>query len=81
MGPLETEVSLELRELLRRPTLIGNPFGTRDPASFVPGLLALYRNGRFPIDRLITEFPFADINEAADALLSGAAVKPLLMMP
>jgi hypothetical protein len=32
-------------------------------------------------DGLITEFRFEDINAAADALMSGAAIKPVLMMP
>lgn len=80
-GPLDAEVAVKFRLLLQPRTLIGNPSGARDPAEFVPRLLGLYRQGRFPIDRLITEFRFADINTAADALLSGAAIKPVLVMP
>jgi aryl-alcohol dehydrogenase len=80
-GSLETDVSVKFRLLLQRRTLVGSPSGASNPAEFLPRLVALYRQGRFPIDRLITEFRFEDINEAADALLSGAAVKPVLMMP
>jgi aryl-alcohol dehydrogenase len=81
MGAADTEISLKLHLLLQRRVLIGNPFGASDPAGFVRQLCGLYRQGRFPIDRLITEFRFDDINDAADALLSGAAVKPVLIMP
>ncbi len=80
MGTLDAEVSLKLRLLLQRRTVTGNPFGASDPAIFVPQLAALYRQGRFPVDRLITEFALDDINKAAHALLSGAAVKPVLIM-
>jgi aryl-alcohol dehydrogenase len=80
-GPLDAEVAVKFRLLLQRRTLIGNPSGARDPAEFLSRLLGLYGQGRFPVDRLITEFPFEDINTAADALLSGAAVKPVLIMP
>jgi aryl-alcohol dehydrogenase len=80
-GPLDAEVTVKFRLLLQRRTLIGSPSGARDPAELLPRLIALYRQDRFPIDRLITEFRFDDINEAADALLSGAGVKPVLIMP
>jgi aryl-alcohol dehydrogenase len=80
-GPVEAEVPLKFRLLLQRRTLIGGASGATHPAEFLPRLLALYRQGRFPIDRLVTEFRFEDINAAADALLSGAAVKPVLIMP
>jgi aryl-alcohol dehydrogenase len=80
MGALDAEVSLKLRLLLQRRILIGNPFGAIDPASFVHRLVALYRRGHFPVDRLIAEFRLDEINKAADALLSGAAVKPVLVM-
>ena len=78
---IEATTSLKLALLLQRRTLVGNPFGARDPGSFVPQLVALFQQGRFPVDRLITEFRLDDINGAAEAMLSGAAVKPVIMMP
>lgn len=53
--------------------------GDADPQEFIPRLLELYRAGRFPFDRLITEFPFERINEAAAASLAGDAIKPVLV--
>jgi aryl-alcohol dehydrogenase len=80
-GPLDAEASLRLRLLLQHRTLVGNPCGSGEPMQFLPRLLGLHRRALFPLERLITEFPLDDINEAADTLLSGAAVKPVLVMP
>ena len=80
-GAFDTEFRLSLRNLLLRRSLIGNPFGASDPVRFLPRLVAFYRQGHFPIDRLITEFRFDQINNAADSLLSDAVVKPVLIMP
>ncbi|MEV6344053.1 NAD(P)-dependent alcohol dehydrogenase [Actinoplanes sp. NPDC051851] len=48
--------------------------GDADPATFLPYLIDLYRQGRLPVDKLVTEYPFAEIEAAA----TGAAVKPVL---
>jgi aryl-alcohol dehydrogenase len=37
--------------------------------------------GRMPLDRLITRYDFADINRAAADAISGAAIKPVLLLP
>ena len=49
------------------------------PQVFIPQLFALWRQGRFPFDRLITTFSLAAINDAEQASLSGAVVKPVLL--
>jgi aryl-alcohol dehydrogenase len=53
--------------------------GDSDPARFIPELITLYREGRFPIDRLVLTFPFAQINEALEAARSRVAIKPVLV--
>ena len=55
--------------------------GSADPASFIPELIGYYRQGRFPFDRLIEMFAFADIAAAIEAGESGRVIKPVLMMP
>jgi aryl-alcohol dehydrogenase len=40
----------------------------------------LWRAGRFPVDRLMVEFDFDKINEAAHEAESGAVIKPVLRM-
>jgi Zn-dependent alcohol dehydrogenase len=44
-------------------------------------LIDLNRQGRFPYDRLVTEFPLDQVNEAFAASHSGEIVKPVLRMP
>ncbi|MDB5971905.1 MAG: geraniol dehydrogenase [Hydrocarboniphaga sp.] len=53
--------------------------GDSDPQEFIPRLLAFYRAGKFPFDRLITKFPFSQINEAAHSSERGEAIKPVLI--
>lgn len=49
--------------------------------SFIPTLVELYRQGRFPVDRLIQVYDLDDINEAMADSESGQVVKPVLRMP
>ena len=60
--------------------IVGTNQGDAVPRVFIPQLVKLYRNGRLPIDKLVTDFTFEDINKAAEASLSGQAIKPVLHM-
>lgn len=53
--------------------------GDADPQQFIPKMIAWYLDGKFPFDRLIRKFPFAEINEAAHASEDGSAIKPVLI--
>jgi len=53
--------------------------GDSDPDAFIPELLALHAAGRFPFDRLVKTFPFAEINAALDAQARGECVKVVLL--
>jgi aryl-alcohol dehydrogenase len=77
----EAQVSLNLFQLRQGRILRGSFLGNSLPAIFIPRLIELYRLGSFPVDRIISEYRFADINKAADDILSGAAVKAVLIMP
>ena len=61
-------------------TVTGVLEGSSRPASFIPQLYDWFRQGRLPIDRLVTLYPFAKINEAIDDLAHGRVVKPVLLM-
>ena len=54
--------------------------GSSVPGKFIPRLLQYHDQGRFPFDRLITVYPFRDINRAFADAAAGAAVKPILKM-
>ena len=53
--------------------------GDADPQTFIPQMLAYYKAGKFPFDKLIKKFPFSQINEAAHASEKGEAIKPVLV--
>ena len=55
--------------------------GDSVPDVFVPQLIELYRQGRFPFDQLLSFYDLADINQALDDMESGKVVKPVLRMP
>jgi aryl-alcohol dehydrogenase len=48
---------------------------------FIPKLIELYRQERFPFDRLIKFYEFGDINTAIDDAAKGLTIKPVLRMP
>jgi aryl-alcohol dehydrogenase len=51
------------------------------PKKFIPELVDLIVAGRFPIEKMIKFYDFADINRAAAESSSGIAIKPVLRMP
>ncbi len=59
-------------------TIRGIIMGDAKADVFLPKLVELFMKGRFPIDRMVTFYPFAEINRAVDDALSGRTVKPIL---
>jgi aryl-alcohol dehydrogenase len=54
--------------------------GDAVPQRFIPKLIKLYREGRFPFDRLVKFYNFAAINRAMEDLRKGRTVKPVLRL-
>jgi len=54
--------------------------GDSEPREFIPRLIELHRQRRFPVERLITTYPFEQIAEAMHDSETGVAIKPVLMM-
>ena len=61
-------------------TLKGIIEGDSDPETFLPELIELHRKGKLPFDRMITTFPFSQINEAIAAQHHGDCIKVVLLM-
>jgi aryl-alcohol dehydrogenase len=59
-------------------TIRGIVEGDADPQTFIPYLLDLHRQGKFPFDKLITTMPLAQINEAVAAQHRGEVLKVVL---
>lgn len=60
-------------------TVVGVVEGDADPHRFIPHLLDLHQQGRFPFDRLITTMPWERINDAVTAQADGTIVKAVLV--
>jgi alcohol dehydrogenase len=61
-------------------TLKGSYIGTCVPSRDIPRYLALYRQGRLPVDRLLTgRLPLEKINEGFDRLHAGQAVRQVVV--
>ena len=52
--------------------------GDSNPDVFIPQLIDLYIKGRFPFDRIITFYPFDQINQAAEDSEKGKTLKAVL---
>jgi aryl-alcohol dehydrogenase len=59
-------------------TIRGIVEGDADPKTFIPYLLDLHSQGKFPFDKLITTMPLAQINEAVEAQHRGDVLKAVL---
>lgn len=80
-APRGAEVSLDVGTMLRGRVLRGIIEGDSIPDLFIPQLIRLYRQGRFPVDPLVRLYPLAEINQAAHDAESGTVIKPILVMP
>ena len=61
-------------------TIKGIIEGDSDPDVFLPELMDHYRAGRLPVDRLVTTYPLAEINQAIAAQHRGECVKAVLVI-
>ncbi|MEV0062273.1 NAD(P)-dependent alcohol dehydrogenase [Nocardia sp. NPDC050718] len=64
--------------VLRGKTIRGCLEGDSVPSTFLPHLLGLYAEGRFPVDRLIGRYPHTEVDAALADQRAGRVVKPVL---
>jgi aryl-alcohol dehydrogenase len=53
--------------------------GSSVPRTFIPALVRLWKQGKFPFDKLIEKYPFAEINRASDDSEHGTTIKPVVI--
>ena len=78
--PPGTEVSLNMDLIMNGRTVKGILGGDAIPDLFIPKLIELYSQGKFPFDKMITFYPFDKINQAVDDMEQGRVVKPVLQL-
>ncbi|MDB5726743.1 MAG: NAD(P)-dependent alcohol dehydrogenase, partial [Novosphingobium sp.] len=49
------------------------------PQQFIPEMIDLHLQGRFPFDKLVRKYPFAEIRRAIEDSENGNSVKPVLV--
>src|SRR5215467_14037237 len=80
-APAAASFSLDHMSTLWGKRVVGILGGEGRSVSLIPALIALNQQGRFPYDRLITEFPLEQVNDALAASHTGDVIKPVLRMP
>ncbi len=78
VAPMGTEVNLDMQNILNGRTLMGIVEGDTVPELFIPKLIDLYKQGRFPFDKMIKYYSFDQINEAAEDSEKGKVLKAIL---
>ena len=61
-------------------TIRGILQGESVPKIFIPQLVELHRQGRFPFDKLVKFYDLADINQAAEDSEKGGTIKPIIRL-
>ena len=64
--------------LLGGRTIRGIVEGDSVPQRFIPQLVQLFQQGRFPFDKLVKFYPLEEINQAAEDSARGDTLKPIL---
>jgi Zn-dependent alcohol dehydrogenase len=60
--------------------LIGSYMGSSIPGRDIPRYIELWRQGRLPVERLLTSVsPLADINLCMDRLADGSAIRQVVI--
>jgi aryl-alcohol dehydrogenase len=80
-SPVSAEMTLNVAQLMTAGRAVrGIIEGDSIPDLFIPALIDLHLQGRFPFDRLLRFYPFADLNQAVSDSESGLAIKAVVRM-
>jgi aryl-alcohol dehydrogenase len=80
-APAGAEFSLDHLTTLWGKRIIGILGGSGRSDQIIRAIMDLYAAGRFPFDRLVTFFEFAEVEHALEASYAGDVIKPILRMP
>lgn len=76
-----SQVSIDLGALMYAGRVIrGTIEGDAVPREFIPRMIAWYRAGLLPLEKLVTTYEFSEINQAVSDMLTARIVKPVLIM-
>ena len=76
-----TDVSFEIGgSLIKGWTFKTVVQGSAVPQVFIPRLVELWKQGRFPFDRLISHYALADIDKGFEDSKTGSVIKPIVKL-
>lgn len=78
---LGTEASFDVNSVMTTgKRIIGIIEGDSKPDLFIPALVELYQQGRFPFDKLVKFYSLDQINQAAEDSEKGITIKPIIRL-
>ncbi|KIL49331.1 NAD(P)-dependent alcohol dehydrogenase [Jeotgalibacillus soli] len=77
---LGTEVSLDINTILFERNYKGFLMGEGVPQLYIPMLIELYKQGKFPFDKLINYYTLEQINDAIQDTKNGTTIKAILKL-
>lgn len=82
LGPTGTieQFNIGRDVLMQYRTVIGVCEGDSVPQIFIPRLVQLYKEGKFPVDRIITKYKFDDLETARQDSTHGKVIKAVVVM-
>ncbi|KAL7911354.1 hypothetical protein GGI35DRAFT_447225 [Trichoderma velutinum] len=77
--PPEADIKINgLDMLVSCKKIIGVIEGSTNPQEMIPRLVELYKQGKFPVDRLSKVYPAEHLDQALEDLKNGKVIKPVL---
>ena len=77
--PAGTEVSFDVQSLLPGKRILGVTLGDGEPRALIPQLVALHRQGRLPLEKLVRHYSLDELDAAAADMHHGRTVKPVVL--
>jgi aryl-alcohol dehydrogenase len=78
VAPFGSKVSLDCQNILNGRTVRGIVEGDSIPDVFIPQLIDLFMQGRFPFDKMLSFYSFDEINKAAEDSEKGKVIKAVV---
>jgi len=79
--PMGKTIELDVNFMLFNRKLRGIVEGESNSDIFIPRLIELYKQGKFPFDKLIKFYDFDQINQAAEDSEKGSTLKAIMRFP
>jgi aryl-alcohol dehydrogenase len=77
-GPATPTFAFDAYKLLDGRSVRGLTMGESVPQHFVPMLIDHWRQGRFPVDKIVSAYPLSEIDKALTAMRNHEIIKPVL---